>query len=1246
MRDFKKRKTIFNFIRQKKSDITFLQETHVEPSDTEWGTQWGGKMYHSCKSSQSAGVSILFAKNFEYEILTETKDESGRYLILVIKVEEKVYTLCNVYGPNSDDPEFFLNLIGKIEQIEEQGVLIIGGDFNLVLDPKVDRANSCGNHWKSLDVLEQFIESKDLCDIWRNRNIEAKRFTWHRPISGSASRIDFFLISVAVADSVTSCDIEPSQRSDHSLVNIVLKIDDFKRGPGSWKLNNKWLIDRSYQEEIVNCIEKSLEKTKLCSPEEIWSILKNDCVQTSKRFGKDRAMAKRKEVINLEINKEILLEESLRKPSGDERATLLDSLNKIENKLNDIAKLKTESTVFRSRCQYVREGEKNSKYFFSLEKNNYMAKNMKCLINDKGEIITDQSKILKEQTNFFRKLYEKDNEVDFHCMPNPNDPKLTEIDKDFCDMPLQIDELFDAVMTLRSNKCPGSSGLSAEFYRTFWRHLKQPLYNMYLHSYESELLPFTTRNGIISLLPKKKDQRFVQNKRPLTLQNTDYKILAKALDNRMRMVLPNLIHEDQTGFMKKRNIASNLRKSLDVMEFCRSHQVPAVILSIDMNKCFDRVSYSAIKGALRYFNFGENFIRWIMLFYNQFNVCTQNFGFKSEWFVKGKSVNQGCPISPSVFLLIGEILALKLRNNKVVKGIRIGQTEILISQFADDMDLYLPFEKIVLDEVIRILDDVETNTGLKVSYDKTTLYRIGSIADSDARIFTLRPIQWSNDFVNTLGINLTYHNINSNYDSVLRKLETVAKTWYYRSLTLMGKILVVNTLIGSLFVYKMQVLPPVNDEIIDKAYDIIGKFIWSSKRSKLPLRTLMKPKELGGLGLVDLKAKQTSLIVKWIDVVQHNSQIHAIMQDVLKPYAQTGMLWSANISENDCKLLKIKSNYWYDVLKTWCKINFYEPQNKENVKKQQIWLNSNLKTKKELLWNVKAIQKGIISVEDLLIGNELMSYKQLCDKYGKCVGWIEYAGMLSCIKDKWGFFLRTDNLIDKHKNMLELIYSKNNVQKIYKQLTSSENAMTDSARKWSKLLGTRYDWRIHQQSFKNLYKVTNIMKLRNFQFRLLHNIIFCNNVLYHWKLKDTQMCDFCKNEKQDIVHLMFSCSKIKPIWDRLAIDFKENHNIPVEINCQNVIYNLTHPKAGHVVNFCTLVAKFTIFRCKCEGSIPTIGKIVRDIEELYKIEEFNTYLQNKLNRHIDKWSPVNPDLCLHDPKTDLNNVPEFTTLNW
>ena len=124
------------------------------------------------------------------------------------------------------------------------------------------------------------------------------------------------------------------------------------------------------------------------------------------------------------------------------------------------------------------------------------------------------------------------------------------------------------------------------------------------------------------------DSRYVKNTRPLTILNNDLKILSKALDNRLKEVIPKLISSDQTGFVKGRQISHNNRRSLDVINYVNNKKLPALILSIDMEKCFDRLEHNSIFASLRYFNFEDEFINWIRLFYTDFQICVQNFGEK------------------------------------------------------------------------------------------------------------------------------------------------------------------------------------------------------------------------------------------------------------------------------------------------------------------------------------------------------------------------------------------------------------------------------------------------------------------------------------------------------------------------------------------------------------------------------------------------------------------------------------------
>ena len=98
------------------------------------------------------------------------------------------------------------------------------------------------------------------------------------------------------------------------------------------------------------------------------------------------------------------------------------------------------------------------------------------------------------------------------------------------------------------------------------------------------------KRGIITLLPKKdKDTLLLKNWRPISLLNTDYKILAKIHATRLQKVLPSIIHGDQTGFLKNRYIGENIRLFLDSIDLCKQFSIKGIVFSIDFEKAFDSV---------------------------------------------------------------------------------------------------------------------------------------------------------------------------------------------------------------------------------------------------------------------------------------------------------------------------------------------------------------------------------------------------------------------------------------------------------------------------------------------------------------------------------------------------------------------------------------------------------------------------------------------------------------------------------
>lgn len=164
-----KRAKVFSYLKSITADILFLQETHIKHSEQRrLRCSWVSQVFQSSFSSRARGVAILVRKSVPFKHITTISDPNGRYIIVSGLLSSIHVTLLNVYGPNFDDPTFFRKLFNLLPTTLNSH-LIIGGDFNLVLDPALDRFPSRSDISlpNSTVVLNDLINSFDLVDIWR-----------------------------------------------------------------------------------------------------------------------------------------------------------------------------------------------------------------------------------------------------------------------------------------------------------------------------------------------------------------------------------------------------------------------------------------------------------------------------------------------------------------------------------------------------------------------------------------------------------------------------------------------------------------------------------------------------------------------------------------------------------------------------------------------------------------------------------------------------------------------------------------------------------------------------------------------------------------------------------------------------------------------------------------------------------------------------------------------------------------------
>ena len=762
----KKRRDVLHFLNEKQPDILCLQDVHfTKEVESQVKTEWGDVCFFSHGTSNSRGVAILFKDTIDVTIHDVMSDPSGNWLALDFTFEYMRFTLMSIYGPNTDQPEFY-DHISEIINSFENAHTIICGDWNLTLNPDMDNKNYVKiNNPKSRERVLRLMEEMELADAWRLLHPNTKRFTWrqHNPLK--QGRLDFFVISNELLSLLDTCKIDPGYRTDHSLISLTFIIQTQTDRKSYWKFNKGLLKD----EEYVRMVKTEIKEVLLqyaASPYErdainnipiselFFSI--NDALLFETLLlgirGKTIAFASRRKKERNEREKELEriigeIENNIdEQQSGPEMEKRIQELNIKKGELQQLRSFKMEGLMIRSRAQIIEQGEKPSAFFLNLEKKKNVNKYLNKLIDETGSEITENKKIIENVEIYYKKVYKnRDNKLDLATMEtfftDDSVQKLTKKQRVEIEGPLTYSEILKVLKNMTNNKSPGQDGFSAEFFKFFWLDIGTLLVRMLNCVYENGLLSQSQQLGVITLIPKPNKPRYLlKNWRPISLLNITYKLASGCIANRIKNVLSHIISREQNGFMPGRFIGENSRLMSDLISVSEQLKIPGMLLLIDFEKAFDSVSHKFIYKALEMFNFGTSIKRWIKIFYSEMFSSININGCMSKRFKVERGCRQGDPLSPYIFLLCAELLNSLIKKNKNIKGMKINDVEYLMSQYADDTTIVLDGSERSLHAILDTLDTFEKMSGLRINEEKTKAVWIGSKRGCEVRIKTRKKL--------------------------------------------------------------------------------------------------------------------------------------------------------------------------------------------------------------------------------------------------------------------------------------------------------------------------------------------------------------------------------------------------------------------------------------------------------------------------------------------------------------------------
>ena len=991
-----KRRAIFDYYRMR-ADIILLQETHSSQDvENRWRHEWGGRILFSHGTTSARGVCILFSRNKFINITDVCSDSEGRILMCNINegTTESDICLCNVYGPNKDTPAFFGKLSELLAKYSEHKLIM--GDFNVVQNVTLDQYGSTVNNNKAKEKLNVLMDTYYLTDVWRQRNPDTLRFSWKRTKPKlQASRIDYALVSHGLSNMIKNCSYLMSMMTDHSAMYVFYERVSNERGCGYWKLNTELLKRPEAVEEIRSWIPRTIARLQQQSDNklETWANFKSKVAQHLQSLS--RQSATEAQLVISQLSKKCAdYEDNL---PLNEHDNMLYEETKCE--LDEKQRERAKAVIFRSRANWKEFGEKSSKYFFNLEKARYNHRTSSKIIKDDGFEITSDSDILKEQYLFYQQLYRKDPDIKYQ-IENKSGICISEEQKQLCALEISENEIISALNSMKLNKTPGPDGLSVEFYKVFWSQISTLFLNMLQDAEKIDEIASATKDGFLNLIPKgNKDSRYLKNLHPITLLNVDYKLIEKILALRMDKILPSIINDDQCGFMQNRRIATNIRKILDLMTVCKQEETEGIILNLDYIKCFDRISFDSILGSLNYFHFPTYMTDWIRRLNTGFTVRVQNNGKFTERIDVERSVHQGGCISVQLFLLCAETIAIEIRSSKEISGIIVGDLEYLLNQYADDMNTSSEYDQKTLNHLLESLEWFRLNTGFTISYEKTTIMRIGSLRRSEARLYTQMPIAWTNDPVNILGIrvNDSESELLKNYTCLLDKCQAILSSWTNRGLSLFGKINVINTLVASQFVYKMTVLPSMPCHLTKRFEQLFTDFIWNGRKAKIKASTLQGMVSVGGAKLVNLKWRDWAIKTTWVKILQTDIKMSNLAYYFLSKTLQDD-IWKCNCMHSDADVVikAEKNQFWHDVYVAWCHVNYVPDQDRAS---SFLWYNSIIRIDgKPFLWR-HPYKMGLKFVQQLFIDGRVISIREAYEAFGLSI--MELNMLLTAIPREW-----------------------------------------------------------------------------------------------------------------------------------------------------------------------------------------------------------------------------------------------------
>ena len=497
--------------------------------------------------------------------------------------------------------------------------------------------------------------------------------------------------------------------------------------------------------------------------------------------------------------------------------------------------------------------------------------------------LTDTTQIRTELHSAFQDIYKlqptldtsQNSLTDFLCSDGDTKPleelenrKLPKRLANTMEGMLTTDELTHCLFKImKGASSPGLDGFTVNHIRVFWEDLKILTTNALNASFGNTLTP-TLRKAIVKLLRKgTKDPTLAGNYRPISLLSIFYKLASCAITQRIKPAVESIIGRQQKAYIKHNNIGSCIINLINLIRHTIKNKKSGLILLIDFRKAFDSISHTFIHNTLKSLGFGPDIITWINTFLKNRDAQILIGGHLTDSINLEQGVPQGDIISPYLFILMVEILLIKITSTKNITGITYASKESRAETFADDTTLFMERNEANLRNATKYIQHFHKISGLACNIDKTSVIPIGRNSNKEDQICKDLNMVWDDTFT-ILGFEIDnkLEKLETNFTKVKDKIKALIRKWKPYHLSLRGRLTIAKTKLVSQITYISTVLTP-STAIIEEIQTLINNFVMGiegNNKHWINKDIMYTHTSQGGFGMIRLESFTKAIKVSWI----------------------------------------------------------------------------------------------------------------------------------------------------------------------------------------------------------------------------------------------------------------------------------------------------------------------------------------------------------------------------------------------